>query len=242
MVSFPINDRDCYPIHEEDDVPEIDFHKVQTTDLYDALRIRFSDRFVGADICVYWIPGNTRLYRAPDVFVADGTVAVQHPRVYLLWQDPPLLLAIEIGSRSLFREDEGPKQEVYEQHIRAAEYLYSNPPHSDLRLWRTGPNGYDLIPLDARGRVRSETLQLEFGIEDGYLRVYTLEGERLRTHEESEAFLVEEADRRREAEARAVTEAQQRQEAETRAVAEARQRQEAEARARDAEARAREAE
>jgi hypothetical protein len=135
-VPFPVNDRDYYPVHEEDEVGEIDFHKVQTTDIYVALRVHFPDRFVSGNICIYWIPGSTSIYRAPDVFVADGFPAEPHPRVYHTWQDPPVRLAIEIGSRSSLREDEGPKKEIYENNIRAAAYLYANPPEGDLRLWR----------------------------------------------------------------------------------------------------------
>src|SRR5438874_11247346 len=94
-VPFRFDDRECYPIHEEDDVAEIDFHKVQTTDVYVALRLHFPNRFVSGNICIYWVPGNTSLYRAPDVFVADGFPDVEHPRVYLTWQDPPVRLAVE---------------------------------------------------------------------------------------------------------------------------------------------------
>jgi hypothetical protein len=199
-VSFPADDRECYPLHEEDDVPEIDFHRVQTTDLHDALRARFPERFVGANICIYWVPNNTHLYRAPDVFVAEGMTEEPHPRVYLTWLEPAILLAIEIGSRSTFREDEGPKQQIYERHIRAREYLYSNPPVGDLRLWRSGPHGYELVPVQPNGRVQSAAVSLEFGIEEGYLRAYTPEGERLRTHLESESLLAQEVQRREEIE------------------------------------------
>jgi Uma2 family endonuclease len=251
-ATFPVNDRDYYPIHEEDDVAEIDFHKVQTTDLYVALRVHFPDRFVSGNICIYWVPGNTALYRAPDVFVADGFPDEPHPRVYLAWKDPRVRLAIEIGSRSTLREDEGPKKEIYERDIRAAAYLYANPPESDLRLWRQSARGYELTEPGPDGRVRYEELGLAFGLEEGFLRLYTLEGERLRTPEEgaehaaalarqfAEALEQTRAEirRRAEAEARAraaeqqaQAQARQRQEAEARAEAEARQRQEAEARA-----------
>jgi phage-related minor tail protein len=159
------------------------------------------------------------------VFVADGQPSDPQPRVYHTWQDPPILLAIEIGSRSTFRVDEGPKQEIYEQLIRARAYLYANPPVGDLRLWqRGGPGRYETVVPEANGRVRLADLGLEFGIEAGHLRIYTLEGARLRTHDESEALLT--------------VVAQQRQEAEERAAAEARQREEAEERAREAEERA----
>lgn len=151
----------------------------------------------------------------------------------------------EVGSRSTFKADEGPKLEIYSRHVRAAEYLYANPPKDDLRLWRLGPHGYEPVEPGADGRLRSIELGLEFGLEEGELRVYTPEGERIRTPEETEAQLAEAAreraeaeDRaeraareRAEAEARAQREAQQRAEAEARAALEARQRAEAEARA-----------
>jgi len=229
-ITIPIDERELYPLHEEDDVPEINFHKVQTTDLYNALKNHFRDRFVGGNICIDWEPNNTRDYRAPDVFIADGFPAVPDPRVYLLWRDAPILLAIEIGSRSTFRLDEGPKVQIYEQRVQARAYLYANPPVGELRLWQRGAAGYEEASPEPNGRMRVADLGLEFGIEDGYLRIYTLDGTRLPTHEEAMAVVAKEARQRQEAEARA-------QAAETRAAAEARQRQEADRRTQEAEAR-----
>jgi Uma2 family endonuclease len=224
------DDRDYYPLHEEDDVPEIPRHKVQTTGIYDVLRTRLPGRFVTGNVCIYWARGNRRLYRAPDVFVAESSPDDPEARVYLTWRDPPIHFAAEVGSRSTFRTDEGPKQEIYERHVRAREYLYFNHPVRDLRLWRMGPDGYELVTPEANGRLRSAELELEFGIDEaGFLRIYTLDGELLRTHPE-------EAQQRRMAEERAAEEARRRQEAEERAAEEARQRREAEERARQAEA------
>jgi hypothetical protein len=36
-----------------------------------------------------------------------------------------------VGSRSTLRVDAGPKKEIYENEIRAAAYLYANPPEGD---------------------------------------------------------------------------------------------------------------
>jgi Uma2 family endonuclease len=211
-----VEDRDWYPIHEEDDVAEIPFHKEQTTDLYDALRVRFPQYFVTGNVCIYWERGNRSLYRAPDLFVAAGKPADPEPRVYLTWSDPPILFVAEIGSRSTLREDEGPKVEIYQDHIRAAEYLYSNPPKGDLRMWRMGDAGYEEVTPEPNGRLRSAELDLEFGIEGGFLRIYTPDGERLRTHEEAEQLLAEQAQLRQEAEARAAAERARREELERR--------------------------
>jgi Uma2 family endonuclease len=193
----PPDERDHYPIHEEDSVPETPYHKEQTTYCYSALRARFPEWFVTGNVCIYWEQGNVSLYRAPDVFVAEGTPSHPDPRVYLTWEDPPILFAAEIGSRSTFRVDEGPKVEIYARHIRAEEYLYANPPQGDLRLWRLGPEGYEPVAAEANGRLRSAVLDLEFGLdESGWLWIYTRDGERLRTHEEAEQLLTEERTRR----------------------------------------------
>jgi Uma2 family endonuclease len=242
---FPVNDREFYPLHEEEDVPEIEFHDLQTDYLCDALRAYFPDWRVFRDVCIYWVPGVTNLYRAPDVFVVSGAIPEPTLRVYHTWQDPPIDFVAEIGSRSTFREDEGPKPEIYSRDIGVVEFLYTDPPKGDLRLWRLGPGDvYEPVVPEANGRLRSQELGLEFGLEEGFLYVYTLTGERLRNHKEAErdrkaaeARAQTEARQHQEAEARAQTEARQRQEAEARAQTEAHRRQEAEARAAEAEAR-----
>jgi hypothetical protein len=152
---------------------------------------------------------------APDVFVVREPLPKPDPRVYLTWEDPPVIFVAEIGSRSTFRADEGPKLEIYSQNVRAPEYIYADPPRGDIRMWRLGPTGYDPAAAEANGRLRSVELGLEFGLEaDGFLRVYTPDGERLRTHEEAEQRLAEEVQRRQEAEARAAEEAARRAELE----------------------------
>jgi hypothetical protein len=185
----PIDDREFYPLHEEDNVPEIPFHRRQVGYLDAALRARFPGWFVTGNVCIYWEPENTSRYAAPDLFVVKETLAEPEPRVYLVWQDPPVAFVVEIGSRSTFRADEGPKLEIYGGEIRAAEYLYSDPPKGDVRLWRLGTAGYEPVAARANGRLQSVELGLEFGLdEDCFLRAYTLEGEPLRTPEEAEQY------------------------------------------------------
>ena len=96
---------------------------------------------------------------------------------------------------------------------------------------------WDLVP-EPNGRLRSLELGLEFDLEEDLLRVYTFDGERLGSHEESEQQLevtarqLEMTAQRLEAtEQQLAEEARQRQEAEQQAEEEARRRQEAEERA-----------
>jgi Uma2 family endonuclease len=210
-------DRDLYPLHEEDDVTEIPFHERQVRYLRDAVSACHPEWFVTGNVGIYWEKGNYSLSRAPDLFVVREPLPNPDPRVYLTFEDPPVIFVAEIGSRSTQAVDEGPKPEIYARHIRASEYLYADPPRRVVRFWRLGADGYEPVAPEPNGRFRSVMLDLEFGLEaEGFLRVYTRDGARLRTHEEAEQAVVEEARRRLEAEQAVAEEARRRLEAEQR--------------------------
>jgi len=183
-----VDDQEYYPLHEEDDVPEIPPHRRDVTYLDNALSAHFPGWFVTGNVCLYWKRGNTKRYRAPDLLVVKGPLAEAVHRVYLTWQQPRVTFVAEIGSKSTFRKDEEPKVAIYRDLIQAEEYLYADPPRGVLRLWRWLEGEFREVTPEANGRRRSAALALEFGFNaTGELRVYTLEGEVLLTHEESEA-------------------------------------------------------
>jgi hypothetical protein len=130
-----------------------------------------------------------------------------------MWQDPPILLVAEVRSRS-YTEEQWPRNFlICEQHLHVPEFLDFDPEKSRLRMWRLGAGGYELVAPEANGRLRSQELGLEFGVDEyGRLRVYTLDGAALRTYAESERD-------REEAEARATAEAELRRELERQIVA-----------------------
>jgi Uma2 family endonuclease len=186
--ALSVDDQDYYPLHEEDDLPEIPPHEATVRDLRNVLSLRFPGWFITGNVCIYWERGNTKKYRAPDLFMVREPLTEEVHRVYQTWKQPPVTFVAEIGSKSTFRKDEGPKVGIYQDLIRAGEYLYADPPKGILRLWRQGPAGYVEVAPEANRRLRSEALALEFGLDEtGELRLYTLEGERLLTHEETEA-------------------------------------------------------
>jgi Uma2 family endonuclease len=220
-LSYPAvwDDQEFYPLHEEDDVPEIPPHHRWVTYLYDALEARFPAWFVTSNVCIYWEPGNTAVYRAPDLLVVKEPLSEAVDRVYQTWKQPPVAFVAEIGSRSTLRIDEGPKVEIYQDQVRAGEYYYANPPHGDQRLWRRRPDGYEAVVPEANGRLRSAELGLELALEDGGVRLYTLEGELLLNHVETDAAWQDAEAARQDAERRRETSEAQRAEADARAAA-----------------------
>lgn len=215
------DERDSYPIHEEDDVPETDPHERQVRYARDALQACFPDRYVGGNLCIYWEPGNRRRYIAPDLFVARGLLAEPRPRVYLLWHDPPVSFVLEVISRETASKVEK-NRGIYRRYLQVTEVLEVNAEQHQVQLLRLGPAGYEAAAPEADGVLRSQELGLEFALdENDFLWIYTPAGERLLTYEE-------ESQRRAEAEARAAVEARQRVEAEARAAEEAAGRQELE--------------
>lgn len=235
--TFTPDDQEYYPLHEEDDVPETVDHEATARYARGSLAARFRNWFVTGDVCVYWERGNTRDYRAPDLFVVKEALSEPVKRVYQLWKQPPIAFVLEVGSRTSFRTDVGPKVEIYQERIRAAEYGHVDLDHGQQRLWRLGPSGvYEEVAPEPNGRLHSEELGLEFGLDaDGVLRFYTPDGEILLSHEEEARLRQEEARRRQEAERERKNEAERRQEAEEQREQEATRRREAEVRAADLE-------
>src|SRR5512136_3128620 len=108
-----IDEHDLYPVHEEDNVPENPIHREQVRYLEGALAAHLPGKWVTGDICMYWEERNFHQYVAPDVLVVDGERPDPLPSTYLRWRDAPVLLVIEIGSKSTFKRDEEPKLETY---------------------------------------------------------------------------------------------------------------------------------
>src|SRR5438874_3875477 len=166
------DEHDLYPVHEEDSVPQGPTHYWQAHYLVGALKAHFPDRWVTCDTCLYWERGNKRRYVAPNLAVIDAPPPAELRNVYLAWVDPPLLFVAEIGSRSTLQADTGPKVPTYERDLRVPEYLYADPPKSDLRLWRMIDGAYHLVAPEAGGRVWSAQLSLRIGFDDeGFLRL-----------------------------------------------------------------------
>jgi Uma2 family endonuclease len=188
-----------YHAHEEVNVPVPAIHDRNTDYLRDVLSVYIPSRWVAADRCCYWIRGNNQVFLGPDVFVAEHPEPEPSPTSFRLWEHGPLLLVIEIGSRSSFRKDVGPKLERYAEGLRPDEYLFFDADRGRARLHRRTDLGYAEIPPDEDGRLWSRAVDAGFAIERSLLRVYGRDGNPLPSHSEQAALLLE-AEERAEAE------------------------------------------
>jgi Uma2 family endonuclease len=246
----PAEEQRLYPVHEEDNVPETSPHEFAARYVRDVLGALFPESLVTGNICLYWERGNMSRYVAADAILARDRPRQPLPRNYLLWNEPPVNLVVEIGSDSTRQIDLEEKPAIYAENVRAEEYLYADPPdpetpRREIYLWRLGPQGYVRVepepglPADGGSpRLQSDALGVEFGFDaTGMLRIY-VHGIPQPTHEEEKARR-EAAEARAAGEAaRATEEASLRQAAEARATEEASLRQVAEARATEEAARA----
>jgi hypothetical protein len=234
-----IDDINDYPLHEEYDVPEGSLHRRWSGYLDDVLDARFPEGFVSGNVCIYWEPRNFTDFVAPDVFLAAGHVPDPPPRVYRSWLLPPIRFAAEIGSFSTAQR--GAKLGDYSAHLHPGEVLYTEPVDEEkgqmltpeqVHLYRWTGTVYEEVEREPNGRLRSEVLGLEIGVdEDRNLRAYTLDGEPLLYYPESERAREREAQARVAAERRAEQLALQRSEAERARAQEAEARVAAEQRA-----------
>ena len=216
---------------------ETDPHRKQMIALLDSLDEHF--RF---DHLTY-VTGNTFLYPprdergerqsvCPDIFVVRG-VEKKDRRIYNLEvEEKAPDLVIELISRSTMIEDLGNKRVIY-AGLGVREYFLFDPLQeaftSPLRGYRL--EGSDYVPMMG-SRLHSEVLELDLVVEAGQLRLFDPKtGERLRTHEESEADRRKAEAARQEAEAKAAKETQGRQTAEAKAAREEKARQTAETKA-----------
>lgn len=204
-----------YPTSDGQPMAETTLHQTVMFDMIHGLRSLYAevpDVWVGGNLFLCYEKGNPSAALAPDVLLARGVEKWPRPN-YLLWDEVPPSLVIEVTSRSTRREDQKKKRDVYER-IGVEEYVffdpyreYLRPPLQGLRL-RAGL--YQSIPLEPDGGLVLQTANVKLLPEGDRLRMIdAATGERL-------LWPDEEAAARAEARAQAARELRARQAAEER--------------------------
>ncbi len=218
-----------FPESDGEPMAETDKHRKQMIASLDALEEYYRGdpaTYVTGNILVHFCDESGEWkFLSPDIMVVKG-VEKKDRRSYILEDEgkaPDLI--IELISPKTKVEDFGNKRVVYAGWGVKEYFLFdptgelSSAPLCGFRL-----QGNDYVPMMG-ARLHSEVLGLDLVVESGQLRLYDPQtGQRLLTHEESEAA-------RRAAEAKAAQESAARQAAEAKAAQESAARQAAEAKA-----------
>ncbi|HEY9420311.1 MAG TPA: Uma2 family endonuclease [Thermoanaerobaculia bacterium] len=218
MNAIPLEQEIEYPTSDGQPMAETTLHLKVMFDLIDGLDHRYADVpdvWVGGNLFLCYERGNPRACLAPDVLLAKGVTKWDRPN-YLLWEETPPSLVVEVTSRKTRREDQRGKKDTYER-IGVEEYImfdpygeYLRPPLQGLRL----ENGrYQRISLEEDGSLISRTTSLIFRREGRRMRMVDIvTGEPLLWREEREQerlqakrLAAREAEARKAAETRAET-------------------------------------
>jgi Uma2 family endonuclease len=194
VAASPRTDRRLFSLHEEEEVVEVPPHRRQVFYLENNLRYELPDRFVGANMGVYWVPGQfEKPWVGPDFFVAPGLKETvdPEPRVYLVWEDGPIQFVGEadgplpVASDRTRRAERRKREQIYRAELQVPEYLYIDLDRHQLELWRLEEGEYRRL-REENGRLYSRELDLSFGWDPrrNFVRIWTPDGRMLRTANE----------------------------------------------------------
>ncbi|MGH9835054.1 MAG: Uma2 family endonuclease [Blastocatellia bacterium] len=209
---------DASQLLSEEPEMESSLHFAQLALLVATLEWLWRDRqdfFIGANLSIYFSLERlkNRDFRGPDFFLVKGTQ--QRPRKsWVVWEEdgkyPDLI--IELLSDSTEDVDREIKLELYQDRFRTPEYFWFSPETLEFAGWKLVDGKYQQIEPNDRGWRWSHALELYLGIEDGKLRYFSNEGQKVASPQEEalinrkiaelEAARAEQAAQRAEREAR----------------------------------------
>jgi Uma2 family endonuclease len=227
MSAMPLEQEIEYPTSDGQPMAETTLHRKVANDLIEGLENHYADVpdvWVGGNLFLCYERGNPSACRAPDVLLAKGVAKEDRPN-YLLWEETPPSLIVEVTSRKTRREDQRDKKEIYER-IGVEEYVLFDPYGDYLRPrlqgYRLSSGSYQPLLPAADGSLTSRTTGLTLRPEDKRLRlVDTATGKPLLWTDELEEAQARAEKERAQAESRAAAAEARAAEAEARAAEEA---------------------
>lgn len=177
MSAIPLEQEMEYPTSDGQPMAETTLHRKVMADLIEALDRRYAgvpDVWVGGNLFLCYRKGDPSAALAPDVLLAKGVTKWDRPN-YLLWEETPPGLIVEVTSRKTRGEDRGKKKDVYER-IGVEEYVLFDPYGDWLRPrlqgFRLEEGRYQSIAKAADGSLASRTTGLILRPEGERLRLF----------------------------------------------------------------------
>ena len=181
MNAIPLEQEIEYPNSDGKPMAESPQHLRVMIDLISGLMRRYAkapDVWAGGNFLLYYEKGNPKARVSPDVLVAKGVVKEKPRRNYLLWDEKPPSLVIEVTSLETWRRDTKVKKSLYKR-IGTEEYVLFDPLEEYLRPslqgYRLLQGRYEPIPLEADGSLLSRTTGLLFRREGYRLRMVDMD-------------------------------------------------------------------
>jgi Uma2 family endonuclease len=183
-TTFPKND---YPTSDGKPMAETDIHRDLMLALIETLKWWFTDEpdvYVSGNLLVFYEKGDKRIHVSPDVFVVRGVRKGQRPN-YLLWEEQPLDVVIELTSKTTMIEDIEEKYNLYVGKLGVKEYFLFDPEQEYLKPsfqgYRRAKDGFRPIKPVA-DRLPSKALGLHLERDGKHLRLWNpSDGSRLPT-------------------------------------------------------------
>lgn len=181
---------DATQLYSDEPEMESSLHYMQLLLLVTCLEWLWRDRtdfFIGANLTIYFSRQQLRNrdFRGPDFFLVKQTQ--KRPRnAWVVWEEDGKYpnLIIELLSTSTATTDRTLKKDLYQERFRTPEYFWFSPDTLEFEGWRLTGNRYQEITPNAQGWRWSEELSLYLGVEQGQLRYFTSEGDKIPTPEE----------------------------------------------------------
>ncbi|MBW8873398.1 MAG: Uma2 family endonuclease [Acidobacteria bacterium] len=179
MSALPRKREIEYPTSDGQPMAETQNHVLVMLDLIFGLKLRYAaapDVWVSGNFFLYYEEGNPKACVVPDVLVAKRVVKWDRPN-YLLWEERPPSLVVEVTSLKTRRKDQR-KKSLYEQ-IGVQELvffdLYGEYLIPRLQGYRLVKGNYRPIPRKADGSLLSRTTGLWMKPEGDGLRLVDAE-------------------------------------------------------------------
>jgi Uma2 family endonuclease len=177
MKATSVQPKNDYPTSDGKPMAETELHRRLMTALIETLEEWYANEplvHVSGNLLVFYKKGDRRVHVSPDVFVVKGVG--KHVREnYLLWEELPLDLVIEVTSKTTMIEDIEDKYNLYVGKLGVKEYFLFDPKEEYLtpsfQGYRKAKGHFQEIK-PVKGRLPSKVLGLHLERAGTQLRLW----------------------------------------------------------------------